>query len=248
MSDQKPSYLSTQAAHLSWRRWEMGAFDRPRDEDVIEQDQGPTQEDILRLEALATRVRQEAQKKGHAEGYAQGHEEGAKAGQADGYAAGHAKGYEEGYRAGIEAGRAQSQAEAARLAALAGQLSQSLTDLEKEVGQSLISLALDVARQVVRSTLDAAPDKILDIVRDVIHLDAGRDAMVRLRVHPDDASLIQEHLDSDPSLAHWRLIEDPAIEAGGCIAETGMGNIDATLRTRWERVAASLGDARGWSR
>ena len=38
-----------------------------------------------------------------------------------------------------------------------------------------------------------------------------------------------------------RLLADASIERGGCLAETVLGNIDATLQTRWERVTSALG-------
>jgi hypothetical protein len=42
------------------------------------------------------------------------------------------------------------------------------------------------------------------------------------------------------------VVEDGAIERGGCKFQTGASEIDATLETRWRRVVASLGRDDGW--
>src|SRR5690606_13340423 len=82
---------------------------------------------------------------------------------------------------------------------------------------------------------------ILDLVRDITHLDTSKEAILKLRVHPDDLDLVDQYLQHDIGVSHWRLLADASIERGGCLAETVLGNIDATLQTRWERVTSALG-------
>ena len=53
--------------------------------------------------------------------------------------------------------------------------------------------------------------------------------------------LVRQYLDKEPGVGLWRLLPDPEITPGGCIAETALGDIDATLETRWKRVTAALG-------
>jgi flagellar assembly protein FliH len=42
-------------------------------------------------------------------------------------------------------------------------------------------------------------------------------------------------------MPRYRLLADARITPGGCIAETALGSIDATIETRWERVIAAVG-------
>ena len=56
-----------------------------------------------------------------------------------------------------------------------------------------------------------------------------------------DMELVKLHLADELRAAPWRLFADESITRGGCRAETSFGDIDATLQTRWRRVAASLG-------
>jgi len=75
----------------------------------------------------------------------------------------------------------------------------------------------------------------------------GKPGLLRLRLHPDDLALVQPHLDDDPAARRWRLQADPGMERGGCVAETALGNIDASLQTRWQRVVGALGHNLPWS-
>ena len=69
---------------------------------------------------------------------------------------------------------------------------------------------------------------------------------VTLRVHPDDHALIAEGAGEVIEARGARVIADAAISRGGCIVESNIGVVDATLETRWSRVVASLGADEEW--
>lgn len=236
----------------AWRRWEMGSVEPVTDAgettEAIEEPEATLPPQVL--EEIA-RLKEEARQAGFAEGLARGQKKGFEQGHGEGLA----KGVEEGRKQGLEAGtqealkqgRSKNAQEAAQLASLLESSAQALLNIEAETGQALIRLAISISQQVIRSTLAVEPEKILDTIHDVLHLDGGHEGLLRLRLHPDDLALVQEHLTDDPAARHWRLQGDPAIERGGCIAETTLGNIDATLQTRWQRVVDALGHSMPWS-
>ncbi len=193
------------------------------------------------LYAEIKRLRNAAQLSGHAEGYAAGHTQGMAAGTQEGHQAGYAAGHDAGYAAGHAAGREQAQQEATRIQALANTCVGAIASVEEEMGQAILSLAVRIAQQVLRTTLDAQPEKMLDLIRDITHVDPDNESVLTLRVNPADLDLVQQYLESDAGLNHWRLLSDVAVERGGCLAETALGNIDATLKTRWQRVTSALG-------
>ncbi len=224
----------------TWKRWEMSSFDAPAApaKPVVAQKPVPK---IADIHAEVQRLRDAAQLSGHAEGYATGHAQGLAAGKEEGHKTGHEEGYAAGFEAGLASGRERGQHEIAQLHELANASAAALTAVDEEMGQALISLSIRIAEQVLRSTLDAQPEKILDLVRDITHLDTSKEAILKLRVHPDDLNLVDQYLQHDIGVSHWRLLADASIERGGCLAETVLGNIDATLQTRWERVTSALG-------
>ncbi|NYT26292.1 flagellar assembly protein FliH [Alcaligenaceae bacterium] len=228
-----------------WRRWEMESFDpAPAPPPPAA---GPAAEAVAALpdpaDVLAEiqRLREAAQNRGHAEGYAAGHAQGHEAGLREGREQGRQEGHDAGYAAGHAEGLEMARQEAERLHQITQACAQSIGDIEAATGDALVSLALSVAEQVLRSALNTEPERILDLIRDVVHVDGSHQGLLRLRLNPADVDMVERYLQQDATVAQWRLQADPAIERGGCVVETALGNIDATLQTRWQRVVSTLG-------
>lgn len=252
MSDKPSSDLQTRAR---WQRWEMDSLESLRTQHKRRaSDSEPAQADALRRRAQAlAQARQEGLEKGYQEGYdkgrAEGHAQGLEIGRAEGHAEGLAAGRVEGHAQGLESGHTEGAAlvreQAARLDALAQACAGALNELEAEVGQSLISLATRIAEQVLRDQLREHPDHILAVVRDVLQSRPEPGAPLNLRLHPDDLGLVSTMLQQTPDHASYRLIADERITRGGCMAETALGSVDATLETRWQRIVSALGQKTG---
>ncbi len=229
----------------AWRRWQMVSFDAPEPEPEPvappPADPGPDPETLKR------QWRAEAEARGREAGYAQGHEAGLAAGHQAGQEQGWQAGHEAGYAAGLAEGREQARQEGLQLAALSSSAAASLAQLEEKMGQALVTLALDIAGQILRTTLAEQPESMLHAVREVLHTPpSGQGGVLRLWVHPQDLELVRLHLADELRDGNWRVLADESISRGGCRAESPFGDIDATLQTRWRRVAASLGRAAAW--
>ncbi len=152
---------------------------------------------------------------------------------------GYDAGFAEGRAAGYAEGGAQARAEAERLAALAGQLEDAFAGLDAQVTEELMGLALALTRKMVRGTLAERPEAIVDTIRAALHeLPHGN---ARIRLHPDDAALVRDHLGEQLGHGEHRLLEDESITRGGCLLEAGGTQVDASVETRWRRVIESLG-------
>jgi len=228
---------------MEWQRWEMTRFDAPPQPqpeltDASSLAQAQAQTDL-------EHVQRQAQESGYAQGYADGHAQGLTQGTREGHAEGLRQGKDEGLQAGFQAGlqdgQAAAQQHAQQLQQLADGCAHALHTLEQEVGHALVHLAASIAERVLHSTLTAYPEKMLDIVRDIVHMHGDSDAVLTLRVHPQDHDQVQQYLDQDGALRRWRLVADAAVHAGGCHAETALGAVDATLQTRWRKVLGTLG-------
>ncbi|WP_238531400.1 flagellar assembly protein FliH [Collimonas fungivorans] len=216
----------------AWQRWEMADMQLAADAADAE---APAATATLAAEpALAElepkllidetelqRLRQQAQEDGASEGLRQGH----------------AEGWQDGYRAGLEI----AQNEATCLRALSLAMPDALRQAEKELADDLLTLALDIAQQVVRQALALEPQLILAAVRELLQTEPALSGTPRLLLHADDMALVQQYLAEDLQAAGWLLRSDPAIMRGGCRVQASSGELDATLETRWQRVAAALG-------
>jgi flagellar assembly protein FliH len=212
------------ASQTAWQRWEMTSFTQALKSNaakaVAEPEPEPMEPVLLIDEAELARLRLQAQKAGEAEGYEKGY----------------ARGQTEGHAAGLAA----VQAQAGQLQALALALPAALLMAENSVADDLLALALDIARQVLGQALAAEPQAILAVVHELLHAEPALSGAPQLLLHPDDAALVKEHLADDLKAAGWRLRADAQITRGGCRVLASSGEKDATLETRWERVAAAL--------
>jgi flagellar assembly protein FliH len=154
---------------------------------------------------------------------------------------GYAEGREEGFEAGMREGRAQVEERIRRLDGILARLDQPLRQLDAEVEEQLTRLALIIAGQLVRRELEQDSSRVLEVVREALSLLPANAREVRVRVHPDDASLLREHLD-EPA---WRIEEDPSITPGGCVVHSAQSRIDATLERELAAVSERLFGADG---
>lgn len=244
MSDQQDAIYDSGGR---WRRWQLESFDEPQPSaaEAASAAQAEAAESALPdpQEVLAEieRLREAARQRGHAEGYAEGHAQGFEAGLNEGREAGLSEGREAGLAEGRAEGLDAIRQEAEKIQELAHACAQSIENIEEETGQALLNLTVSIARQVLRNTLKAEPERILDVIREILQVDGSQQGILKLRVNPADLELIDAYLQKDGTVSHWRLQADMSIDRGGCIAETALGNIDATLQTRWQRVVSSLG-------
>jgi len=213
----------TRGAQSAWQRWEMASFNPkapPASVAAPEPELERIEPVVLIDEAELARLRLAAQQ----EGEARGHE------------LGHARGLAEGHAAGL----AQAQAQAAQLQALAESLPAALCLAQGQVADDLLALALDIARQVVGQALAAEPQAIVAVVHELLQAEPALSGAPQLLLHPDDAALVKEHLGDELKNAGWRIRPDAQLARGGCRVTAASGEKDASLETRWARVAAAL--------
>lgn len=152
----------------------------------------------------------------------------------------------EGYAAGLAAGRASAEQAGGRIRQLAESFGNTLDNLDFRLADMVLELALDVARQVVAGELAARPERILDVVNLALKQMAESSREARLLLNPDDAALVRPHLDQVLDKNRLRIVEDVRIVRGGCLIETGQGDLDATLPARWRQVVQVLGSNLNW--
>lgn len=168
------------------------------------------------------------------EGYEQGLEEGR--------AAGHAEGHADALRVGME----QTGIELAHLRAVAASFSQALAQADESVAQDLLELGLRLARGMVQTAFVTRPELILEVVREAIAQLPVMQQPAQLMLHPEDAQLVRNGMADELEDDGWRIIEDAALERGGCLIETGSNRIDAQASTRWQRLTQALGRDISW--
>lgn len=151
----------------------------------------------------------------------------------------HQEAHKAGYAAGYEEGTARVRMEAMRLHTMVENLDQALRTLDQSVADSLLDLAMELAQQMVRHELQWKPSAILDVVQEVLQQIFHPHATIHL--HPEDAALVRAAIGEQLNHAGHRVFEDPKLTRGGCRVEAGGSQIDASMETRWRRIAETMG-------
>ena len=166
----------------------------------------------------------------------------------------HKSGYQDGYRNGLIALESYKQTQAAQLAAymndqigaLASDFHHRLESLEQQLAGRIAGVALELARQVVRSELDQRPEAVLTVAEEALSVLLSSAKQIVVRLNPDDHALAQGSLTDVLQARGARLLPDAAVTRGGCVVESDIAVVDASVEARWFRAAAAMGSQTEW--
>ena len=153
---------------------------------------------------------------------------------------------QEGYSAGYREGGERAAAEAARLQQIVAALTEESQQFDQRLADELLALALAISKQVMRQALKLRPELILAVINEVLGLAPQTQRRAQLILHPEDAALVRTRLGDQLTRSGWEIIEDGGILRGGCRLKTSECDIDATLESRWQRVAVAIGNEHAW--
>ena len=226
------------------KRWEESSAQvqqqREKLESELEEVRQRSDEDLVRARRLAE---EEGRTVGHEEGYQRGHEEG------------HAVGFQEGLRAGLERGQEEGREEVARevragladaaeaLAAGATLIRDDRIRLRQEARSDLVQLACEIAKKILKREIVSQPDAVLTNVEEAVDL-VFRRGRVTLQLHPDDAEVITQAVESEPRWAEgFDSVEIHPVKdvgRGGCRVVSGAGVVDMTIDSQLELIQSGL--------
>ncbi len=154
---------------------------------------------------------------------------------------------ERGLAEGREEGRRQGREEFARLMKHARDLyQQALQEREKLLNSAeaeLARLSIKVAEQIIGQEVRSSGEVIMGVVRHALTGIKDREEVL-IRVSPDDYHIVNEDRTTlarmVEGLKNFELVVDSKVEAGGCIIETNLGNVDARLVTQLAAIATAF--------
>lgn len=151
-----------------------------------------------------------------------------------------------GREAGFRAGYAEGRAHVERFAGLAAALEAEMARFATRHADALADLALEIARQMLRGEARVTREALVAVVREALASLPEGLRRPQIVMHPADVPLVRGQLGDLLERGAWVVVEDHRIAPGGCRLETDSGDVDATLATRWKRLAASLGRDGRW--
>jgi flagellar assembly protein FliH len=149
--------------------------------------------------------------------------------------------WESGYAEGMEQARRDMAMIAQRLAALVTNAAIAHEASLRNRDEELLALALAMTRAIVRHEVQTAPETILAVARAALQ-EMSIEHSVLLRVHPDDAAVIEAQLPALglPPSVHVSVVADAALSPGGCQVEGGASRVDGRIETQLARMESLL--------
>ncbi|MCL1076633.1 flagellar assembly protein FliH [Parashewanella spongiae] len=194
----------------------------------------PTLADIEHLQ-------KEAEAEAREQGFEQGKNEGLEKGRLDGLAQGHEEGFEQGKQQGLEQGLADSADLLTKLEKIVTQIEQPLSVIDTQVEACLLALSTNLAKAIVGSEIKTHPEHILSVLRQGVEALPVKKQEVVIRLHPDDANLVEQaYSAAQLERNQWIIESDPSLQAGDCFVSSQRSNVDMRLASRSEAVLAAL--------
>ncbi len=107
----------------------------------------------------------------------------------------------------------------------------------QSIQQELTHTALEIAGEVIGVETQENSAKIAAKLSSALIEELAEASKITLRVNPADHGYISEKVGS---LSHVEVLSDRAINPGGVVAISDVGNIDSQIKKRFERLKRSL--------
>jgi len=155
--------------------------------------------------------------------------------------------YQRGLAEGIQKGRQEARHDLERefslVAELARQWREKIDETMQQAEVTVLRLAFEIAKKVIHSEIRLNADMIHYVVREAVkRISHASEAVVH--VNPadlerleSDANLIREMRDRVDRVTFKA---DETVTPGGCIVETNVGLVDATLESQLEEIEKNL--------
>jgi flagellar assembly protein FliH len=157
----------------------------------------------------------------------------------------HEEAYTRGHEEGFQHGMTQAQGVVERVIGMVENLRKPLEQLDRETIEVLTQLACTVAGALLRERYAQDPQRLADLVSEIVADLAPQPRAIELRLHPDDAAALAPLLSSSLPGGQARVLPDALLKRGDLRVHADTVRFDATVVTRVEqRIAALLsGDA-----
>ncbi|MFZ2987875.1 FliH/SctL family protein [Ideonella sp.] len=152
------------------------------------------------------------------------------------------QGRQEGYRDGLEAleaaKRQYAQQVTAQVVQVVAAFEEQMAGLESRMADAVLHTAVTLARQIVRSEITQRPACMAQVAQEAVAAVMLSAKHLRLRLHPDDLSLVEQGAGDALKARAVILQADQSLSRGGCVVESDLGQVDARIESRWARAAA----------
>lgn len=155
-------------------------------------------------------------------------------------------GYQDGWQKALAENEEERQRAVKESQRLIEEASQERIKIIQSSEEVMVRLALSIAKKIVGKEIEQNPDIIISLVKEALELIGDADS-VKILVHPQDFEMLMNERIRlvDPGTTSLNLQADALITSGGCLLESDVGVIDATMETRVANLKNALLEVAG---
>lgn len=158
------------------------------------------------------------------------------------------EGFSTGEKDGFHAGQLKAANEAAAVLASKVQALENImraffepiATQDQQLEQSMLEMIMQISRQVIQRELTIDSSQIKSVVRESLKLLPMGSESVRVYINPQDFEQIKALRERHEE--NWKIVEDDELLPGGCRFEAVNTQINASIETRIEHIAAQILD------
>jgi flagellar assembly protein FliH len=142
---------------------------------------------------------------------------------------------EQAYEEGLELGLLRVKDELKQLRKQFAQTLTSRVEAMADLTDDIAPIAVEIAERLIKVELSCDEDLVNTIVEDTLQKLDRNSKTVLIKVNPQDKARVKAYIAEHPPThlkAEVIIIDQPDVDAGGCIVETDSGLIDASFHTR----------------
>jgi flagellar assembly protein FliH len=114
---------------------------------------------------------------------------------------------------------------------------QKLDTFLNSIEEDLVEASSIIAKKIIKKELEEHSHEVAINLAKTFIQDLKEASSITLKVNPNDASYIQEHFKTEKNI---KIDADDAINKGGIIILSDIGNIDGNIQTRVEKAMALI--------
>ena len=157
------------------------------------------------------------------------------------------EGFTEGEKAGIERGRKDVETQVERFLASIEEIAALKNKLYEGSEEEIVDLILAAVNKIIRKELVLDREIVAGVIKDALKNLVGKKEIL-IRVNSQDYFYILEHkkrlFAEDGDLRDVRFEEDDSVGIGGCLIESGSGEVDARIEKQLEMLEEAMRSAR----
>jgi flagellar assembly protein FliH len=165
----------------------------------------------------------------------------------EGYRQGYSSGYEDGYAKGQEEATSQCRGEwdsrIEYLSRVLDEIARFRLTLVETNRSELVQLAVEIARTVIGVEVEINDAVILNVIDECLRK-ASSPTTLKIKTNLSDLPVVieakRELAARFPAVQSIEVVDDPAVERGGCLIETDSGFFDARIERQLDRIHTAL--------